>query len=237
MGVDGAELRAAGTGARRRVAERHRRRHRFGQIEDIGGLLLHFRHWLRIGFGIGRFGFVGGSAPAAPHALASGGRRRRHGAGRATGAGAARLRRLRRARRGFGGVVVGDDAANGGENFLHRRFLRFRRLRHPRILARFAPPNRPRIKPAGRAAAPIGSSQANHATPRQVWHFESRTQAKTCATASRRAANAPSELPAVRRAHADPGVAHLLIVHLRIVDRHVEPSRGIDSRPTAASSV
>jgi hypothetical protein len=36
---------------------------------------------------------------------------------------------------GFAVVIVGDDAANGGEDFLHRGLLRFRRLlRHARAL-------------------------------------------------------------------------------------------------------
>ena len=37
--------------------------------------------------------------------------------------------RIRRAR-GLGTFVVGNNAANGGENFLHRRFLRLGRLSH-----------------------------------------------------------------------------------------------------------
>ena len=45
-----------------------------------------------------------------------------------------RRRRGRRRRRlaggRLGGIVVGDDAANRGENFLHRRLLRLRRLAH-----------------------------------------------------------------------------------------------------------
>src|SRR5262249_3928809 len=41
--------------------------------------------------------------------------------------------------RGLAGVVVGDDSANGGENLLHRRFLRPCRLRHSRT-PNFGPP-------------------------------------------------------------------------------------------------
>ena len=209
-------------------------------------MILHVRHR----FGIRRYRPRRGSARAASRAGAS-------GAALAAAVPAGRpgpapqrgsLRRLRRARRGFAGVVVGDDTAYGGENFLHRRFLRFRRLRHPRILARslspprHRPPQSPSLRPARRrritgdkyetppAIMSCQESKANN----DLWTL--------CATASDRAATAPAldfpfehdlirkpastfriSLAAVGDTDADPGIAHLLIVHLRIVDRHVEP--------------
>ncbi len=220
--VDGAELRR---GFWRRRGRRHRCRHLFGEIEDIGGLILHLRHR----FGIRSLGFVEARL-GRRHARWRRGRclRRRCGPG---GRGRRRgLRRLRRARRGFVGVVVGDDTAYGGENFLHRRFLRFRRLRHPRILARsLSHPNIDRRK-----ALPFGrrgdgkSSAASMKRHRRLCHAKNRRQTTICglcATASpiaRQPRQAPRTLAAVGDTDADPGIAHLLIVHLRIVDRHVE---------------
>src|SRR5581483_7693930 len=56
-------------------------------------------------------------------------RNRRRGGSRRRGGGRRGARRLGRLRRGLG-VVVGNDASDGGENLLHRGLLRLRRLTH-----------------------------------------------------------------------------------------------------------
>ena len=131
---------------------RRRCSHQFGQIENIGtrSVVCHDSDRSRAAAGadsnIGsRSGTRGGGA-----------------AGRAGGGVACAVAALpvaaqepalapsRRTGLRLGGVIVGDDATNGGENFLHRWFLRFRRLRHPRILASTHPESATASRP-GRA--------------------------------------------------------------------------------------
>ena len=127
--------------------------------------------------------------------------------GMAAGCGAAA--RWRRRRSGLGGVVVGDDPANGGENLLHRRLLRLRRLAHCRFPRTNSPrSSRRRLESGPRAAnhphhsilTRIGSSMARpvlNATQR-LWIRALRGRA------ARRAVQRAQDLFAVRRAHARP---------------------------------
>src|SRR6202035_1243244 len=72
-------------------------------------------------------------------------RRRRYGPNR-------RLRYLSRTWRRLAGIIIGDDAANGGQNFLHRWvlwFCRLRRARSPALEHEIGPPC-PRIRSEGR---------------------------------------------------------------------------------------
>ncbi len=147
-----------------------------GEIENVGGFIGHGRAAGPTGRLHGRSQFVVNARS-----------RRRNGL-------RFHLWRLRHPCRGFAGIVVGDNAANGGQNLLHRRFLRFRRLRHAHIPAwltcrtcaltcvRFHTPPPRGSKPA---------TTPNHITStmqrsRRVCHDESRGQAANCGHASRR---------------------------------------------------
>jgi hypothetical protein len=132
-----------------------------------------------------------------------------------------RVRHFRRTNLSFGGVIVGEDATDGGENFLHRWFLRFRRLRHPRILASAPPESATASRPS--RAQPNRIIQAKSRNPDSKYGISKVERKHRLAQRRIATVTAKSWLPAVGRPHANPGVAHLLIVHLRIVDRHVEP--------------
>ena len=140
-----------GSGWRRRIGEDHvglavdgleaRRlglagcRHLLGQFEHVFGGGAPARRRIepgqhRIDVALIHRGGGGGAARR------RGRRRRRHRIARRHArrdAAAARPAAAQAWRGGLGGVVVGDDAANGGEDFLHRRLLRLRRLAHCRI--------------------------------------------------------------------------------------------------------
>src|SRR5262249_28448331 len=136
---DGAERRRLGLG----------RRHGLGEFENVG---LGLRRWRRLGRGLVEVG-----QHRIDVVLAHGswfGRRRLRRWWRGVWRRQPRLWRRgrggRKLRLRLGGVVVSDDASDGGENLLHRRLLRLRGLVHGRILvtaarAAFTPP---RITPA-----------------------------------------------------------------------------------------
>ena len=137
--------------------------------------------------------------------------------GMAAGRGAARRRRRRLGGGRLGGIVVGDDAANGGENFLHRRLLRLRRLAHCRI-----PTCRSRQSPHD--ARGIRTPAANHpltqyllgsspSMARRMSNANAALWIRTYPAPRRRPGTISCELFSVGRAHADPGVAHLMVVH------------------------
>ena len=96
-------------------------------------------------------------------------------------------------------------------------------------------------------AGRIRRAAANHPHTRyllgspQVWHGDARTQTQPCGYAHVRAprrqpANGVNYFPSGVRT-PDPGVAHLMVVHLRVVDRHRRaPAPAATAVPTAASS-
>src|ERR1700733_2982281 len=100
---------------RRRRRLESRGSHGFGKVQNVGAFFVlrlliecrggHGLRWLSARMHGGRNGF-GHDAR----------RRRRYGPNR-------RLRYLSRTWRRLAGVIIGDDAANGGQNFLHRWFL------------------------------------------------------------------------------------------------------------------
>src|ERR1051326_2326809 len=112
----------------------------------------------------------------------------------------------------FLGVVFSDDTAYRGEDFLHRWFLRFGRLRHAA----------PRLTHLGRAAREPVAALFRITPPGTLQRCR---QCGLCASRGRdrhsirKTAEARSVgLPAVRGPNADPSVPNLLIVHLRIID-------------------
>src|SRR3954470_12448538 len=119
-------------------------------------------------------------------------------------------------------VVVGDDAANGGENLLHRRLLRLRRLAHAEFLKPI---------PISPGATPVESTRPQRITctldidsdrSKYGRAMPERNRGPVDTHISRAVSVGKCELFSVGRAHTDPGVAHLMIVHLRVVDRYFE---------------
>ena len=92
--------------------------------------------------------------------------------------------RLLRWRGGFGRlgrlgcIVVGNDASDGGKDFLHRRLLRLRRLRHSLKI----PTHSLRSTPRQAHASPtrIVVAYRLYARRARVWQMESRGRAMNC---------------------------------------------------------
>src|SRR5215813_11445260 len=125
--------------------------------------------------------------------------------------------RLRRPLLRFFGVVLSDDAANRGEYFLHRGFLRFCRLRHA-VLVQLA-------LPSSRLPASVASDRMRRITRAEsrVWPLAKLPPGPSSRKSMVRtfwglSFETTVRLSAVGAADAHPGVAHLLIVYLRIVD-------------------
>ena len=154
-------------------------RHLLGQVENIVRRLRRGRcrgpaeHGIDIAAGPSRWRRRLDGMRLRPAGGGGGTDARRQAAGR--GGGGSRRQRGLAAR--LGGVVVGDDTANGGENFLHRRLLRLRRLAHCRIPTTIPQAARRRSNP--RAAANHPHTRYLLGSP-QVWHGNARTQSQPC---------------------------------------------------------
>ncbi len=133
LAIDGLEARSLGVG---------RRRHLLGQIEHVvrwrqnpaGRCVEAGQHRIDAAL-IHDGGFFDGRRRR--RGLAWRRRRNRRRRHRLAGRHRSRARRCRwrsgrLCGRGLGGIVIGDDAANGGEDLLHRGLLRLRRLAHCR---------------------------------------------------------------------------------------------------------
>ncbi len=145
----------------------------------------------------------------------------------ALGGGAAGLRPsgrglgLGRVRQPRFALVIGNDPADGGEDLLHGRFLRLRRLSHFRIPASAA---RLRAYAANRYSA--GTLSASRRQMR-IGHVDDCGRKKPW---SRGAATA--WLFAIRRAETQPAVAHLMVMDARVVKRRRQAKLcGPGSRP------
>src|SRR5262249_24661539 len=132
--------------------------------------------------------------------------------------------RLRRPLLRVFGVVLSDDAATRGECSLHRGFLRSSRLGHDPSAGLAQPPH---ARLGGfRSHAPNHRCRITRAESR-VWPLAKLPPGPSSRKSMLRtfwglSFETTVRLSDVGAADAHPGVAHLLIVYLRIVDHHIE---------------
>src|SRR5262249_50225404 len=138
--------------------------------------------------------------------------------------------------RALGWIVVGNDPTDGGENLLHRGLLTLRRLRHvpaqsSRLRVHFRVwPNQLRFAESARKKAYLSTCKEYDTS--NIERKETLVDADKSAWITLRLRDACAgtyanhvlhersrfESTSVGDAHAAPSVAHLVIVHDRIVD-------------------
>src|SRR5262249_46388581 len=120
-------------------------------------------------------------------------------------------------------IVVGNDTPNGGKNFLHRRLLSLCRLRHCRTLVLTAQERRSQPRQGWTAGRPCSKrittlkTSSRHDSAKYRTPKTERKQGPVD-----RLRSTARMLATIGRANADPAVAHLLVVDLRIVNRRCQ---------------